>query len=126
MHCVAEIPSRWDTQGQEAFAELRTTYCYPGTDVLLMCFRHDRLDSFENIEEIWLEEWRRDDNLKKAPVGSKIQINDNVLLCVDILQVLLVGLQADLIDDEATKEKLAKEGKVRLNPSPQTNICCAS
>ena len=106
---------RWDTAGQEAFEEARKT-CYPGTEILLIGFSHGEPDSLQNVEAVWQKETKLDD-LKTAPVGSKIPVNDNVLPFIDILQVLLVGLKADLIDDEATKELLAQRDKVGLNPS---------
>ena len=106
---------RWDTAGQEAFEEARKT-CYPGTEILLIGFSHGEPDSLQNVEAVWQKESKLD-GLKTAPVGSKIPVNDNVLPFIDILQVLLVGLKADLIDDEATKELLAQRDKVGLNLS---------
>ena len=108
-----KVPFRWDTAGQEDFGEARKT-CYPGTEILLIGFSHGEPDSLENVETVWQKESKLD-GLKNAPVGSKILVNDNVLLFIDILQVLLVGLKGDLIDDEATKEQLAQRDKV--NPS---------
>jgi len=86
----------WDTAGQEAFEEARKT-CYPGTEILLIGFSHGEPDSLQNVEAVWQKETKLDD-LKTAPV-------------------LLVGLKADLIDDEATKELLAQRDKAPVTES---------
>ena len=88
MHCIAEIPSRWDTQGQEGFAELRTTYCYPGTDVLLIGFSHGNSNSFANVETTWLRESKLD-GLKNAPVGSKIPFNAFIAITLSYSSCLM-------------------------------------
>ena len=60
--------------------------CYPGTDVLLICFSHSEPDSFENIRTVWLKELKLD-GLRKDPVGSKSHsMHDNVLLSINFFR----------------------------------------
>ncbi|VDD95105.1 unnamed protein product [Enterobius vermicularis] len=49
--------SLWDTAGQEDYDRLRPL-SYPDTDIFLLCFAIDSLDSLENITEKWLPEIR--------------------------------------------------------------------
>ena len=76
----------WDTVGQEEYDRLRPlSYLY--TDVILMCFSVDNLDSFENIPEKWIPELR--------PYCPNVPI-------------ILVGNKKDLRNDDNTKRELAK------------------
>merc|ERR1712233_102649 len=77
----------WDTAGQEDYEEARRV-CYSDTHVLLIGFNVVEPDSLANVENLWAKEATLD-GLKKAPI-------------------LLVGLKADLKNDEETKEALAK------------------
>ncbi|XP_023233469.1 ras-related protein ced-10-like [Centruroides sculpturatus] len=42
----------WDTAGQEAYERLRPL-SYSGTDVFLLCFSVDNINSYENISTMW-------------------------------------------------------------------------
>merc|ERR1712210_223762 len=77
----------WDTAGQEEYAEARKT-CYQGTSILLIGFSMAEPDSLANVETLWAKEANLE-ALKKAPK-------------------LLVGLKADLKNNEDTIEALAK------------------
>merc|ERR1711990_623806 len=76
----------FDTAGQEDYDRLRPL-SYPQTDVFLVCFSTVSPSSFENVKEKWVPEITH--HCQKTPF-------------------LLVGTQADLRDDAATVEKLAK------------------
>jgi small GTP-binding protein len=45
----------WDTAGQEEYDRLRPL-SYPDTDVILMCFGINWIDSLSNIKERWSPE----------------------------------------------------------------------
>jgi small GTP-binding protein len=45
----------WDTAGQEDYDKLRTL-CYPGADVILLCFSVDNPSSLQNIASKWYPE----------------------------------------------------------------------
>ncbi len=45
----------WDTAGQEDYDRLRPL-SYPDTDVVLMCYSVDTLDTLENVVEKWAPE----------------------------------------------------------------------
>merc|ERR1711990_574220 len=77
----------WDTAGQEAYEEARRV-CYDGTHVLLIGFSVVEPDSLANVENLWAKEAKLE-ALRDAPK-------------------LLVGLKADLKNDEEIKEALAK------------------
>ncbi|CEP10794.1 hypothetical protein [Parasitella parasitica] len=47
--------SLWDTAGQEDYDRLRPL-CYPETDVILICFAIDQIQSFENVKDKWIPE----------------------------------------------------------------------
>nr|NP_001134434.1 Ras-like GTP-binding protein Rho1 [Salmo salar]ACI67495.1 Ras-like GTP-binding protein Rho1 precursor [Salmo salar] len=47
----------WDTAGQEDYDRLRPL-SYPDTDVILMCYAIDDVDSFNNVTEKWIPEVR--------------------------------------------------------------------
>merc|ERR1712037_871734 len=80
----------WDTAGQEEYEEARKT-CYPGTSILLIGFSMTEPDSLANVETLWAKE-ANTEGLKKAPK-------------------LLVGLKADLKNDDKIKEDLAKRNE---------------
>merc|ERR1711971_1472058 len=77
----------WDTAGQEAYEEARRV-CYSGTDVLLIAFSIVEPDSLANVENLGnnATSWAKEANLPALKDAPK----------------LLVGLKADLKDDEAT------------------------
>merc|ERR1711936_888780 len=77
----------WDTAGQEQYEEARRV-CYNDTNVLLIGFSVVEPDSLANVEALWAKEAKLE-ALRNAPK-------------------LLVGLKADLKNDEDTKEALAK------------------
>ncbi|KAM4571637.1 transforming protein RhoA-like isoform 1-T1 [Fundulus diaphanus] len=76
----------WDTAGQEDYDRLRPL-SYPDTDVVLMCFSVDNLDSLENISEKWSPEVKH--------------------FCPNV-PIILVANKKDLRNDEQTREALAK------------------
>ena len=45
----------WDTAGQRDYAKLRPL-SYPGTDVVLMFFSYDSVESLENVSSYWVPE----------------------------------------------------------------------
>ncbi|KAJ2158352.1 ras small GTPase RAC1 [Coemansia sp. RSA 552] len=55
-HCQVEL-SLWDTAGQEDYDRLRIM-AYPDTDVILVCFSVDLVESLTNVFEKWLPEVR--------------------------------------------------------------------
>ncbi|KAM4571641.1 transforming protein RhoA-like isoform 1-T1 [Fundulus diaphanus] len=79
----------WDTSGQQDYPQLRPL-SYQDTDVILMCFSVDSLDSFENISEKWSPEVKH--------------------FCPNV-PIILVGLNKDLRNDDQTREALAKMKK---------------
>ncbi|XP_043930130.1 rho-related GTP-binding protein RhoV [Protopterus annectens] len=84
-----------DTAGQEEFEFLRS-FCYPGTDVFLVCFSVVNPSSFQNVVEKWIPEIRAKN--ARTPI-------------------ILVGTQADLRDDVKV---LIKLDRFRLKPVPET------
>ncbi|XP_060567607.1 transforming protein RhoA-like [Ruditapes philippinarum] len=76
----------WDTAGQDDYDRLRPL-SYPETDVILMCFSVDNVDSLENISEKWAPEVKH--------------------FCPNV-PIVLVGTKNDLRTDEATRLELAK------------------
>merc|ERR1711934_88780 len=80
----------WDTAGQEEYAEARKS-CYEGTSILLIGFSLVEPDSLANVAATWEAEANLD-KLRKAPR-------------------LLVGLKADLKNDDKIKEDLAKRNE---------------
>merc|ERR1712037_55635 len=78
----------WDTAGQEEYAEARKS-CYEGTSILLIGFSLVEPDSLANVAATWEAEAKLD-KLRGAPR-------------------LLVGLKADLKNDDKIKEDLAKK-----------------
>ncbi|KAL2911710.1 GTPase Cdc42 [Polyrhizophydium stewartii] len=76
----------FDTAGQEDYDRLRPL-SYPQTDVFLVCFSVVSPASFENVKEKWFPEVRHH--------------------CPGV-PCLIVGTQADLRNDGATIDKLAK------------------
>ncbi|KAJ2585900.1 hypothetical protein H4R99_008602, partial [Coemansia sp. RSA 1722] len=61
--CIMDMPWRghqielglWDTAGQEDYDRLRMM-SYENTDIVLMCFSVDSIESLENTNEKWLPE----------------------------------------------------------------------
>ena len=82
--------------------------CYNGTDVLLIGFSIGEPDSLANVEDLWLGESKLE-SLKDA----KVDEFHTYYPFFTIFQKLLVGLKADLKDDQETKETLAKRDLVR-------------
>merc|ERR1711934_548588 len=80
----------WDTAGQEEYAEARKS-CYEGTSILLIGFSLVEPDSLANVAATWEAEAKLD-KLRGAPR-------------------LLVGLKADLKNDDKIKEDLAKRNE---------------
>ncbi|KAI9502097.1 hypothetical protein GGI25_003599 [Coemansia spiralis] len=78
--------SLWDTAGQEDYDRLRTM-AYPDTDVVLVCFSVDLIDSLENTFEKWLPEVAR---------------------CAPQAKVLLVALKIDLRADQEAIGHMAR------------------
>ncbi|KAI8322944.1 GTP-binding protein, rho subfamily [Martensiomyces pterosporus] len=81
--------SLWDTAGQEEFDRLRMM-CYPGVNIVLLCFSVDSPDSLENAYEKWFREATK--QAKGAPI-------------------ILVALKTDLRADQSTIEHLARFGQ---------------
>ena len=82
--------------------------CYSGTDVLLIGFSIGEPDSLANVEDLWLGESKLE-SLRDA----KVDEFHTLYPCLRFFQKLLVGLKADLKDDQETKETLAKRDLVR-------------
>lgn len=78
----------WDTAGQEDYDRLRPL-SYPDTDVVLICYSIDSIDSLANIEEKWYPEVKH--------------------FCSNV-PIILVGNKKDLRNDESTKQELMKSG----------------
>merc|ERR1711934_1177449 len=81
----------WDTAGQEEYEEARKT-CYQGTSILLIGFSMAEPDSLANVETLWAKEANLE-ALRRTPR-------------------LLVGLKADLKNDDKIKEDLATRNLV--------------
>uniref|UniRef100_A0A646QHU4 RasRelC3 n=1 Tax=Hemiscolopendra marginata TaxID=943146 RepID=A0A646QHU4_9MYRI len=80
----------WDTAGQEDYERLRPL-SYPNTDVFLLCYSVDNLNSYDNILSKWCPEVRH--HCPKAPI-------------------VLVATKTDLRDDDAVKKAISPgEGK---------------
>jgi len=67
----------WDTAGQEDYETIRTTTCFPNTQIFIVCFSVVHPDSYHNVKQKWLEE------LKKASpdtpfilVGTKTDLRE--------------------------------------------------
>jgi len=84
----------WDTAGQEDYETIRTTTCFPNTQVFVVCFSVVHPDSFHNVKQKWLEE------LKKACPETPF---------------LLVGTKADLRDDPEIVRKLSEKGRAPIS-----------
>ncbi|KAI9003413.1 cell division control protein 42 [Hyaloraphidium curvatum] len=84
----------FDTAGQEDYDRLRPL-SYPQTDVFLVCFSVVSKASFENVKEKWFPEVRHH--------------------CPGV-PCLIVGTQADLRDDPATRAKLDKQKQRPIMP----------
>nr|ADR74191.2 RhoA [Dugesia japonica] len=78
----------WDTAGQEDYDRLRPL-SYPDTDVILMCFSIDSIDSLENIPEKWTPEVKH--------------------FCQNV-PIILVGNKKDLRNEENSR----KDGKNKV------------
>src|SRR3954447_22197519 len=78
----------WDTAGQEDYDRLRPL-SYPQTDVFLVCFSIVSQTSLLNIKAKWIPE------LRHHSPGTP---------------VLLVGMKADLRNDESVRVSLATKG----------------
>ena len=78
----------WDTAGQEDYDRLRPL-SYPDTDVVLICYSIESIDSLGNIDEKWFPEVKH--------------------FCSNV-PIILVGNKKDLRNDESTKQELLKSG----------------
>ncbi|KAL4710509.1 hypothetical protein ACJJTC_008911 [Scirpophaga incertulas] len=76
-----------DTAGQESMSELREL-CYPGTDVLMLCFSVVRPETYRSAARSWAS--------AAAGVGAPL---------------VLVGTQADLATDPAVLQTLRARGE---------------
>uniref|UniRef100_A0A8C8UCH8 Transforming protein RhoA-like n=1 Tax=Peromyscus maniculatus bairdii TaxID=230844 RepID=A0A8C8UCH8_PERMB len=76
-----------DIQVDGKQVELALPLSYPDTDVILMCFSIDSLDSLENIPEKWTPEVKH--------------------FCPNV-PIILVGNKKDLRNDEHKRQELAK------------------
>ncbi|XP_037874799.1 uncharacterized protein LOC101746732 [Bombyx mori] len=76
-----------DTAGQDSMSELREL-CYPGTDVLMLCFSLVRPETFRSVAERW----------------TKAVANVNAPL-------ILVGTQSDLVQDSRVVQTLRNRGE---------------
>ncbi|KAI9273742.1 small GTPase-binding protein [Sporodiniella umbellata] len=67
----------WDTAGQEDYDRLRPL-SYPETDVILICFAINLLNSFKNVQDRWLPEVTHFcENVPKILVGTKLDYRQN-------------------------------------------------
>ncbi|KAI8085757.1 small GTPase superfamily [Gilbertella persicaria] len=79
----------WDTAGQEDYDRLRPL-SYFETDVVMICYAVDNMNSFQNVRDKWLPEIKH--------------------YCGNNVSLVLVGLKIDLrSDSRMTGLKLAKE-----------------
>ncbi|KOB72221.1 Rho-related GTP-binding protein RhoU [Operophtera brumata] len=76
-----------DTAGQDSMSELREL-CYPGTDVLMLCFSTVRPETFRSVAERW------------SRAVSKVNA-----------PLVLVGTQSDLAHDSTTLHNLKSRGE---------------
>ncbi|XP_073405356.1 rho-related GTP-binding protein RhoU-like [Dendrobates tinctorius] len=84
-----------DTAGQDEFDKLRH-FCYPKTDVVILCFSVVSPSSFQNISEKWI---------------SEIQTH-----CPNV-PLILVGTQCDLREDVKVLIQLARYREKPVPPS---------
>ncbi|KAF8245645.1 structural basis of promiscuous guanine nucleotide exchange By the T-cell essential Vav1, partial [Wilcoxina mikolae CBS 423.85] len=90
INCFLEAPSStrcielsiWDTAGQEEFGRLRPL-CYDQTDVVMICFAIDSMDSFSNAQDIFLEEVKRFTSCPIVLVGLKSDLREERLKATD-------------------------------------------
>jgi len=83
-----------DTPGQEDYDRLRPL-SYPGSHVILICFKIDTPDSLDNVQEKWISEVRH--------------------FCPG-LPVILVGCKKDLRHDPKVIEELRKTRERPVTP----------
>ncbi|PIA15061.1 GTP-binding protein rho5 [Coemansia reversa NRRL 1564] len=81
--------SLWDTAGQEDFDRLRFL-CYPGANVVILCYSVDQPDSLVNVYEKW-----------------HLEVEQNA----PHVPVILVALKLDLRDDPEVARELAEYGE---------------
>lgn len=73
----------WDTAGQERFKSLRTPF-YRGSDLCLLVFAVDDVQSFKNLA-MWRKEFlyyadiREKDNFPFILLGNKVDVNERVV-----------------------------------------------
>lgn len=91
----------WDTAGQEDYDRLRPL-SYPDTDVILMCFSVDSMDSLENIKEKWYQEVQH--------------------FCPNV-PIILVGNKKDLRNDEQILHDLVKSRMEMVRPEDGRKVC---
>ena len=84
----------WDNAGNEYYDRLRPL-SYAATDVFLMCFSIESINSLSNIKEIWYPEVKH--------------------FCPDV-PIILVGIKKDLRDDENARKELLNLGQEPIKP----------
>ncbi len=84
----------WDTAGQEDYDRLRPL-SYPDTDVILICFTIESIDSLDNVEDRWYPEVKH--------------------FCSNV-PIILVGMKIDLRNDENFRKELMNIGKEPVKP----------
>ncbi|XP_053328907.1 rho-related GTP-binding protein RhoU-like [Spea bombifrons] len=84
---VGKIPVKLqlcDTAGQDEFDKLRH-FCYPRTDVLILCFSVVSPASFQNISEKWMEEIRGHcPNVPLVLVGTQCDLREDVKVLIQL------------------------------------------
>ncbi|XP_053577762.1 rho-related GTP-binding protein RhoU [Bombina bombina] len=73
-----------DTAGQDEFDKLRH-FCYPRTDVLLLCFSVVSPTSFQNVSEKWILEIQRHcPNVPLILVGTQCDLREDVKVLIEL------------------------------------------
>jgi small GTP-binding protein len=80
----------FDTAGQEDFEQLRK-FSYPNTDVFIVCYSIDSMNSFENVETIWIPE---------------------ILKFCQNAPFILVATKSDLREDQKKLEEMQRRNEV--------------
>ncbi|CAH2314051.1 rho-related GTP-binding -like [Pelobates cultripes] len=84
---VGKIPVKLqlcDTAGQDEFDKLRH-FCYPKTDVLILCFSVVSPSSFQNISEKWISEIRcHCPHVPLVLVGTQCDLREDVKVLIQL------------------------------------------